>query len=132
MARMTIATQDPSTGKIVRTFAPHTAEQVTAAIATAHAAFGTWRLTGFAERREHMLDTLADALDERTRLVALTHGHPLALSLLLGHVWQRWVEDASRYVPGMKQSTPMTLWAAAAGMAAVGGVGLLLSVAGGV
>ena len=56
----------------------------------------------------------------------------LALSLLLGHVWQRWVEDASRYVPGMKQSTPMTLWAAAAGMAAVGGVGLLLSVAGGV
>ncbi|GAB98319.1 putative acyltransferase [Kineosphaera limosa NBRC 100340] len=55
----------------------------------------------------------------------------LALSLLLGHVWQRWVEDASRYVPGMKQSTRMSLWAALAGMLVVGGVGLLLAVAGG-
>ena len=55
----------------------------------------------------------------------------LALSLLLGHIWQRWVEDATRYVPGMKQSTPKTLWAALAAMVVVGGAGLLLSVAGG-
>ncbi|WP_307781348.1 acyltransferase family protein [Agilicoccus flavus] len=55
----------------------------------------------------------------------------LALALGLGHVWQRWVEDASRYVPGMRESTRMTLWAAAAGMLLVGAVGLLLSIAGG-
>lgn len=54
----------------------------------------------------------------------------LALSLLLGHIWQRWVEDASRYVPGMKQSTPMTLWSALAAMLIVGAAGLLLSIAG--
>lgn len=51
----------------------------------------------------------------------------LVLAFVLGHVWARWVEDACRYVPGMKQSTPMSLWAALGGMLVVGSAGLLLT-----
>lgn len=54
----------------------------------------------------------------------------LVLTLVLGHIWQRWVEDASRYVPGMKTSTRMTLWAALAGMLLLGAAGMGLILAG--
>jgi len=54
----------------------------------------------------------------------------LGLSLLLGHVWQKWVEDASRYIPGLKQNTRASLWLALAGMLAIGAVGAALAYAG--
>lgn len=55
----------------------------------------------------------------------------LGLSLLLGHVWQKWVEDASRYVPGLKQNTRLSLWLALVGMVLIGAAGALLAYAGG-
>ncbi|HEX6887962.1 MAG TPA: NADP-dependent succinic semialdehyde dehydrogenase [Candidatus Nanopelagicales bacterium] len=66
---MPIATQNPATGETLRTFDPHTPEQVQAAIATAHDAFGHWRLTSFAQRAE-LLHRAADLLDGDNELIA--------------------------------------------------------------
>jgi succinate-semialdehyde dehydrogenase/glutarate-semialdehyde dehydrogenase len=66
---MPIATQNPATGETLRTFDPHTPEQVQAAIATAHDAFGKWRLTSFAQRAE-LLHRAADLLDEDNESIA--------------------------------------------------------------
>ena len=57
----------------------------------------------------------------------LTRVVVFVLTLLLGHLWQRYVEDASRYVPGLKQDTRATLWLGLAGMLLVGGAGALLA-----
>jgi succinate-semialdehyde dehydrogenase/glutarate-semialdehyde dehydrogenase len=66
---MPIATQNPATGEIVRTFEALTSEQVQAAIATAHTTFQTWRLTTFAERAV-LMRTAADLLDEDNEEIA--------------------------------------------------------------
>jgi succinate-semialdehyde dehydrogenase/glutarate-semialdehyde dehydrogenase len=66
---MAIVTQNPTTGEIVRTFAPHTREQVQAAIGTAHATFQTWRTTTFSERGE-LMRRAADLLDEDNEAIA--------------------------------------------------------------
>jgi succinate-semialdehyde dehydrogenase/glutarate-semialdehyde dehydrogenase len=69
MAPMAIATQNPATGDVVRTFDPHTPEQVQEAIARAHATFHTWRLTTFAERAV-LMRTAADLLDADNESIA--------------------------------------------------------------
>ena len=69
MTPMAIVTQNPTTGEIVRTFEPHTREQVQAAIGTAHATFQTWRTTTFSERGE-LMRRAADLLDEDNEAIA--------------------------------------------------------------
>lgn len=70
MAGMAITSLNPATGQTLRTFEAHTADEVQAAIGAAHATFGTWRLTTFAERATllhraaDLLDTEADAIAE--------------------------------------------------------------------
>jgi succinate-semialdehyde dehydrogenase / glutarate-semialdehyde dehydrogenase len=49
---MAIATTNPATGEVLKSFQPHTAEEVDAALARAQAAFTTLRGTTFAERAE--------------------------------------------------------------------------------
>jgi succinate-semialdehyde dehydrogenase/glutarate-semialdehyde dehydrogenase len=66
---MPIATQNPATGETLRTFDPHTPDQVQVAIGTAHDAFGQWRLTSFAQRAE-LLHRAADLLDEDNESIA--------------------------------------------------------------
>jgi succinate-semialdehyde dehydrogenase/glutarate-semialdehyde dehydrogenase len=67
---MAIATQNPATGETVKTFEPHTPEQVDAAIARAHATFQSWRRTSFAERAA-LLTRAADLLDAENEQIAL-------------------------------------------------------------
>jgi succinate-semialdehyde dehydrogenase/glutarate-semialdehyde dehydrogenase len=71
MALMAIATRNPATGLVVRTFEPHTREQAHSAIGAAHAAFRAWRLTGFAERAA-LMRAAADLLDEDNDSMART------------------------------------------------------------
>lgn len=61
---MAIATVDPSTGQLVRTFDPHSPAEVEAALARAHAAFLSWRTTTF-EHRAQLMRRAADVLAER-------------------------------------------------------------------
>lgn len=68
---MSIATRDPSSGALVREFAPHDAAGVEGAIARAFAASRAWGRAPVAERTR-LLSAVADTLDaERDRLAAL-------------------------------------------------------------
>ena len=71
MAPMAIASQNPTTGELLRTFEAHTSAEVQAAITTAHATFQTWRITPFAERAA-LMHRAADLLDEQVALVTST------------------------------------------------------------
>ncbi len=71
MEPMAIASQNPATGEILRTFQPHTAEQVDQAIDQADRAFHAWRLTSFAERAA-LMRRAADLLDEDNESIART------------------------------------------------------------
>ena len=77
---MPIATVDPSTGRTVRTFAPHDTAAVDAALARASDAARTWRRTPVAERAA-LVGRIADLLDQRreeyARLMTLEMGKPL-------------------------------------------------------
>jgi succinate-semialdehyde dehydrogenase/glutarate-semialdehyde dehydrogenase len=66
---MAIATTNPATGQTVRTFPAHSAEQVSAAIATAQECFTSWRSTSFADRAA-LMNRAADLLDEDNEQIA--------------------------------------------------------------
>jgi succinate-semialdehyde dehydrogenase / glutarate-semialdehyde dehydrogenase len=66
---MPIATVNPATGETIKTFDPHTPEQVEAAIARAHATFRTWRHKSFAERAR-LMHAAADLLDADNETIA--------------------------------------------------------------
>src|SRR5437660_8366227 len=66
---MAIATQNPATGEVLKTFEPHTPEQVDAAIARDHATFRRWRRTSFSERGD-LMRRAADLLDAENEQIA--------------------------------------------------------------
>jgi succinate-semialdehyde dehydrogenase/glutarate-semialdehyde dehydrogenase len=70
MATMAIASQNPTTGELLRTFEAHTSAEVQAAIATAHTTFQTWRITPFAERAA-LMHRAADLLDDDAETIAV-------------------------------------------------------------
>src|SRR5438445_12010993 len=76
-----IASINPATDEVLRTFQPHTAAQVDEAIAEAHAAFMAWRERSFAQRAVPM-KKLAALLRERSdryaRLMTIEMGKPIA------------------------------------------------------
>ncbi len=77
---MPIATANPATGQVVRTFAPHGDAHVERALAVAAAAAASWRQVPPPERAR-VLAAAADVLDRRreeyARLVTLEMGKPL-------------------------------------------------------
>lgn len=76
---MPIATVNPATGQTVRTFEPLSADALDARVARALDTFGSWRRTGFDERRRLLLRA-AELLDAESldlgRLMALEMGKP--------------------------------------------------------
>jgi succinate-semialdehyde dehydrogenase / glutarate-semialdehyde dehydrogenase len=81
---MTIASINPATGKLLKTFSPITDEQVIQKISAAHHAFLTYRKTDFSARSRWLL-RLADLLHERAAdygsLITLEMGKPLTFAM---------------------------------------------------
>ena len=92
---MAIATQNPATGELVRTFEPHTTEQVDAALARAHATFHEYRRTSFADRAAWMLRA-ADLLDEDNERIAAI------MTLEMGKTLKAARAEASKCAKGMR------------------------------
>ncbi len=77
---MAIATVNPATGELVKTFNALTAEQIEAKLELATKAFQTHRQTAFAERAAKMMraaEILEQEKDECARLMTLEMGKPL-------------------------------------------------------
>ncbi|WP_418955436.1 NADP-dependent succinic semialdehyde dehydrogenase [Streptomyces tritici] len=68
---MPIATVNPATGETVRTYEPHTPDEVERRIAAAHETFLTYRTTSFDERAR-LMRRAADLLDEDRDDIART------------------------------------------------------------
>ncbi|MFD3545872.1 NADP-dependent succinic semialdehyde dehydrogenase [Streptomyces sp. NPDC058655] len=78
---MPIATVNPATGKILRTFPAQTPDEVEQCLAEAAAAFATYRTTGFTERSALLLraaDLLEEDNEEIARTMTTEMGKPLA------------------------------------------------------
>ncbi len=78
---MAIATVDPSTGKTVKAFSPHSREEVERALAAAVRAFQRHRRTSFEERAQRMVraaELLEAERDAYAELMAREMGKPLA------------------------------------------------------
>jgi succinate-semialdehyde dehydrogenase/glutarate-semialdehyde dehydrogenase len=77
---MPIATTNPATGEVLRTFAPYDDARVEAALAAAERAAAAWRLVPAAERAA-VVGRAADVLDRRreefARLMTLEMGKPV-------------------------------------------------------
>ncbi|MDX6224143.1 MAG: succinate-semialdehyde dehydrogenase / glutarate-semialdehyde dehydrogenase [Frankiales bacterium] len=74
---MAIATQDPTTGELVKEFSPHTAEEVEAKVAAAASTFASYRHTSFADRARWMLaaaDLLEAEADDTAELMTTEMG----------------------------------------------------------
>ena len=77
---MAIATINPATGEVVKTFEPLTPPQINEKLALAAAAFESHRRTSFAERASKMLrlaEILEEEKDECSHLMTLEMGKPL-------------------------------------------------------
>jgi len=77
---MAIATTNPATGEVLKTFEPLTAAQIEGKIARAAAAFRAHRRTSFADRAAKMMraaDILEKEKDECAHLMTLEMGKPL-------------------------------------------------------
>ncbi|WP_053694381.1 NADP-dependent succinic semialdehyde dehydrogenase [Streptomyces sp. WM6372] len=78
---MPIATVNPANGETLKTFDELDAEQIEQRLAAAHAAFRSYRTTGFSERAR-LLDRAADLLDQDqddiARTMTIEMGKPLA------------------------------------------------------
>ncbi len=95
MAPMPIATQNPATGEIIRTFPSHTPERVQEAIATAHETFQGWRLTGF-EDRAALMRRAAALLDEDNETIARV------MTLEMGKTLRSARAEAAKCATGMR------------------------------
>jgi succinate-semialdehyde dehydrogenase/glutarate-semialdehyde dehydrogenase len=74
---MAIATTDPTTGEVLKEFAPHTAAEVESKLAAAATASESYRLTSFAERAGWLVaaaDLLEAEADETARLMTTEMG----------------------------------------------------------
>lgn len=77
---MAIETINPATGEVVKTFTPHTSEEVNQKIEAAEKAFQSWRDTNFAERAKHMnkqADIMEEEAEKYGRIISLEMGKPL-------------------------------------------------------
>ena len=77
---MAIATVNPATGDVVKTFEPLSTEQIEQKLQLAASAFQTHRWTPFAERAKKMIrvaEILEQETDECARLMTLEMGKPL-------------------------------------------------------
>jgi succinate-semialdehyde dehydrogenase/glutarate-semialdehyde dehydrogenase len=92
---MAIATQNPATGETLRTFEPHTRDEVEQALATAQATFGTWRVTAFAERAA-LMRRAADLLDEDNDAIARI------MTLEMGKTLKSARAEAAKCAKGMR------------------------------
>ena len=75
-----IASINPATDDVVRTFEPHTPAQVEEALAAAEDAFGAWRARSFAERAvpmKRVAALLRERSDRYARLMSLEMGKPI-------------------------------------------------------
>ena len=75
-----IASINPATDDVVRTFEPHTPAQVEEALAAAEDAFGAWRARSFAERAvpmKRVAALLRERSDKYARLMSLEMGKPV-------------------------------------------------------
>ncbi|HEY4651565.1 MAG TPA: NAD-dependent succinate-semialdehyde dehydrogenase [Pontibacter sp.] len=81
---MAIQTMNPATNEVVKTFEPHTTEEVTQKIEAADKAFRNWRNTPFAERSKLMqkcADILEQDAEKYGRIITLEMGKPLKDSI---------------------------------------------------
>jgi succinate-semialdehyde dehydrogenase/glutarate-semialdehyde dehydrogenase len=92
---MTIATRNPVTGEIVKTFEAHSSEQVEAAIARAHNTFQQWRQTTFSERAE-LMNRAADLLEQEIDSIAEV------MTLEMGKTLKAARAEAGKCVKGMR------------------------------
>ncbi|MEO6821219.1 MAG: NADP-dependent succinic semialdehyde dehydrogenase [Candidatus Nanopelagicales bacterium] len=92
---MAIETMNPATGQTVRTFDAHTAAEVDAAIAGAHACFQTWRSTSFAHRAA-LMNRAADLLDEDNERIAAI------MTLEMGKTLRSARAEAAKCAKGMR------------------------------
>ncbi|ARS34432.1 NAD-dependent succinate-semialdehyde dehydrogenase [Pontibacter actiniarum] len=77
---MAIETVNPATGEVVKTFTPHTPEEVQQKIAAAEKAFQSWRGVSFEERARHMhrqADILEAEAEKYGRIISLEMGKPV-------------------------------------------------------
>ena len=75
-----IASINPATDEVLRTFEPHTPAQVEDALAAAEDAFGAWRARSFAERAvpmKRVAALLRERSDRYARLMSLEMGKPI-------------------------------------------------------
>ena len=78
---MSIASTNPATGEVLRTYQPLSPDEVTTRIARAHRAFSDHRLTSFARRATAMrlaADVLDGERDRWARTMTLEMGKPIA------------------------------------------------------
>ncbi|BAY51901.1 succinate-semialdehyde dehydrogenase (NADP+) [Thermostichus vulcanus NIES-2134] len=78
---MVIASVNPTTAEVLKTFSPLGAEEVDRAIAQAAATFETYRLTSFEQRAqwlENTVDLLQQQRETLARLMTLEMGKPIA------------------------------------------------------
>jgi succinate-semialdehyde dehydrogenase/glutarate-semialdehyde dehydrogenase len=92
---MAIQTQNPATGEVVKTFDAHSPADVQAAIDKAHATFGRYRRTSFAERAVWMQRT-ADLLDEDNERIAQI------MTLEMGKTLKSARAEAAKCAKGMR------------------------------
>src|SRR5271170_7440116 len=84
---MAIATTNPATGEVVKTFEPLSAAQIEEKLQLAASAFKTHRWTSFAERAAKMMraaDILEKEKDECAHLMTLEMGKPLKAAIAEG------------------------------------------------
>jgi succinate-semialdehyde dehydrogenase/glutarate-semialdehyde dehydrogenase len=75
-----IASINPATDEVLRTFEPHTPEQVDEAIAAAQDAFVAWRARSFGERAvpmKRLASLLRERSDRYARLMSIEMGKPI-------------------------------------------------------
>lgn len=77
---MAIETLNPATGEVIKTYTPHTTEEVNHKIESAEKAFQAWRNVSFNERAKLMnkqADILESEADKYGRIISLEMGKPL-------------------------------------------------------
>ena len=102
---MAIATINPATGEVVKTFEPLTAAQIEQKIALASSAFQVYRHTPFAERASKLIraaEILEKEKDDCARLMTLEMGKPLkaavAEALKCASGCRYYAENAERFL----------------------------------
>jgi succinate-semialdehyde dehydrogenase/glutarate-semialdehyde dehydrogenase len=102
---MAIATTNPATGEVIKTFEPLTAQQIEQKLQLAASAFNVHRTTSFAERAQKMMrvaEILEKEKDECAHLMTLEMGKPLkaavaeALKCAVG--CRYYAENAERFL----------------------------------